>query len=147
MDNRENAIGFHIRELNNALRKSREQCNQNSEIKDITMMHQWIIGYLASNTDHDVHQRELETELNIGKSTLTEVLNIMEKNDLVIRISSEKDARCKKIVLTEKSIRIDSEISQKIKATEEKLRKGITEEEIELFLKNIKKMIANISED
>lgn len=147
MDNKENAVGFYIRELGNALKKHREADECNSEVKNITMMQRWVIWYLTCNSDHDVYQRELETGLNIGKSTLTEVLNLMEKNDLVQRVASQKDARCKKIMLTEKSIRINSEISRNIKNTEEKLIKDIPQEELDMFLKNIKKMIANISED
>lgn len=147
MDNKENAVGFYIRELGNALKKHREADECNSELKNITMMQRWVIWYLTCNTDHDVYQRELEAELNIGKSTLTELLNLMEKNNLVVRLASKKDARCKKIELTEKSIRINSEISRNIKNTEEKLKKDIPQDELDMFLRNIKKMIANISED
>lgn len=147
MDNKENAVGFYVRELSNAMKKYKETDECNSEIRNITMMQRWIIWYLTENANHDVYQRELENALNIGKSTLTEVLNLMEKNSLVTRVASQKDARCKKIVLTEKSIQINCEISHRIKAAEEKMKKDIPQEELDMFLKNIKKMIANISED
>lgn len=144
MDNRENAVGFLVRELGNELRKNREKNDATVVPGNLTMMQRWIIGYLAHNTDHDVYQRELEAELNIGKSTLTEVLHLMEKNDLVCRVASPDDGRCKKIVLTEKSRQIDSIISRNIMETERRLREGIPEADVEIFLKTIKKMIANL---
>ncbi len=147
MNDLEKAIGFHVRELSNAIKNHRKRDEEGTEIGQITMMQRWIIGYLTHNQEHDVFQRELEQNLNISKSTLTEVLNIMEKNDLVQRVASKQDARCKKIVLTEKSICVNSIICKKIKETEDKLRKDISEEELEVFLRAIKKMIANISND
>ncbi|MCD7836200.1 MAG: MarR family transcriptional regulator, partial [Lachnospiraceae bacterium] len=92
-----------------------------------------------------VYQRELETNLNIGKSTLTEVLHLMEKNDLVRRKQVKEDKRLKKIVLTEKSMQINEEISRNIAETESRLREGISDEDIELFKRTIKKMISNIT--
>lgn len=147
MNDLDKAVGFHVRELSNAIKNHRQRDEEGTEIGQITIMQRWIIGYLTHNQDHDVFQRELEQKLNISKSTLTEVLNTMEKNDLVQRVSAKQDARCKKIVLTEKSICVNSIICEKIQAAEDKLRKDISEEEIEMFLKIIKKMIANISED
>lgn len=145
MDNRENAAGFLVRELGNALRKTRERDDNAGDIPKLTMMQRWIMGYLAHNTDHDVYQRELETELNIGKSTLSEVLHLMEKNDLVKRVADEKDGRCKKIVMTDKARQIDSIISKNIVETERKLREGIPDADYEVFLRTIKKMISNIT--
>lgn len=145
MDNRENAAGFLVRELGNALRKTRERDDNAGDIPKLTMMQRWIMGYLAHNTDHDVYQRELETELNIGKSTLSEVLHLMEKNDLVKRVAAEKDGRCKKIVMTDKARKIDSIISKNIVETERKLREGIPDADYEVFIRTIKKMISNIT--
>lgn len=147
MNELEKSIGFYVRELSNAIKNHYKRDEEGTPISQITTMQRWIIGYLTHNQDHDVFQRELETMLNISKSTLTEVLNIMEKNDLVQRVASKEDARCKKIVLTEKSICVNSIICKKIKETEDKLREDISEEELFVFFSAIKKMIANISND
>ena len=146
MDNRENNAGFLVRELSNAMKKkTREYDDDHCGRRKLTMMQGWIIGYIANHTDHDIYQRELETELNIGKSTLTEVLHLMEKNDLVKRVADENDGRCKKIVMTEKSKKIDSQIMMNIQNLEDKMREGISEEEYQTFIRIIKKMIYNIS--
>lgn len=144
---RENAVGFLVRKLGNELRKSKERSEKADGMQNVTMMQRWILGYLAQSRDHDVYQRELETQLNIGKSTLTEVLHLMEKNDLVRRESSQDDGRCKRIVMTERARKIDSAISANIRETEKRLRQDIPEEDMKAFLRTIKKMIENITKE
>ncbi|MGN0159780.1 MAG: MarR family winged helix-turn-helix transcriptional regulator [Lachnospiraceae bacterium] len=151
MDNRENHAGFLVRELCNAIKKrsaaqDNNSTNEQDHVNKLTMMQRWILGYIVHHPDHDIFQHELERELNIGKSTLTEVLHLMEKNDLVKRVPSEKDGRCKKIIMTEKSRKIDKQITDNIKKMEKKMREGISEEDYEVFLRTIKKMISNITE-
>jgi DNA-binding MarR family transcriptional regulator len=144
MDNREQYAGFLVRELSNEMKKAgHHRDEQNSG--GLTMMQGWVIGYLANNKDHDIFQIELETQLNIGKSTLTEVLHLMEKNNLVKRVMSETDGRCKKIVMTDKARQIDMQISREIEKREQLMRQGISDEEYEVFIRTIKKMIANLS--
>lgn len=144
MYSRENQIGFYVRELGNALKKRRESDNRGFGSTNLTMMQRWILGYLARHTDRDIYQKELEDNLNIGKSTLSEILRTMEKDGLVERVSS---GRCKKIVMTEHSMQIDRLIMQQIEKTEEKLREGLSEEETQVFIRVIKKMIENVKED
>ena len=144
MYSRENQIGFYVRELGNALKKRRESDDSCFGDMNPTMMQRWVLGYLAHHTDHDIYQKELEDNLNIGKSTLSEILHTMEKDGLVERVSS---GRCKKIEMTERSLQIDKAIMQQIERTEEKLREGLSEEETADFIRIIKKMIENVKED
>lgn len=145
-EDRENAVGFLIRKLGNELRKRRER-EEAFAGGTLTMMQCWVLGYLTHHPDRDVYQRELEANLNIGKSTLTEVLHLMEKNELVRRESVPEDKRLKKIVLTEKSRQINDLIARHIKETELKLREGIPDEDMEVFIRTIRKMISNITDD
>lgn len=144
MDDRENQIGFLVRTLGNSIRKRRERDDSQSESGKLTMMQRWVLGYLAHHSDHDIYQKELEDNLNIGKSTLSEILHTMEKDGLVERLPS---GRCKKIVMTEKSAQIDKGIARQIEETEKQLRKGIDDKDMERFFCTIKKMIANMKEE
>lgn len=144
MLNREKTIGFKIRQLSNAVKRNGEQQNQQFENRNVSMMQRWIIGHLAHNNDRDIFQKDLEAELMIGKSTLTEILHVMEKNDLVIRKPCEVDARCKKLVLTAKAESIHVEIEQGIEEFEKKLRKNITDDELEQFFSVIDHMLENV---
>jgi DNA-binding MarR family transcriptional regulator len=145
-DDRENSVGFLVRKLGNELRKRRERLETASG-EPLTMMQSWVLGYLIHNEDHDVYQRELESNLNIGKSTLTEVLHLMEKNRLVKRERVESDRRLRRIALTEKSRQINELIASDIKETERRLKDGIPDEDMEVFIRTINKMIDNIKDE
>lgn len=145
-DDRENSVGFLVRKLGNELRKRKERLETASG-EPLTMMQSWVLGYLIHNEDHDVYQRELESNLNIGKSTLTEVLHLMEKNRLVKRERVEADRRLRRIALTEKSRQINELIASDIKETERRLKDGIPDEDMEVFIRTINKMIDNIKDE
>lgn len=145
MERKEDSVMFLIRELSKSIRAGK--CEDDiKELEGITTVQKWVLGYLANNRDHDVYQRELETELNIGKSTLTEILHVMEKNKLVERVSSSTDGRCKKIVMLERAELIDGIISSRIRENEKRIRQGISEEELQVFRRTVRKMIDNISD-
>lgn len=147
MEEQEFAVGFWVRNLSNALKKKKEEEDRACGLDGITMVQKWVLGYLMQHKDHDIYQRELECRLNIGKSTLTEVLHLMERNDLVRREPVPEDGRCKRIVLTEKSEQIANRISENIGQTEQRLRKDIPPEDMEICLRTLKKMTENITEE
>ena len=78
------------------------------------------------------------------RATVAEILSLMEKNKLIERISSKEDARLKKIVLTPKAIEIKKAVSKKIKEVENKIKNGLSKEEIEEFSRIIIKMSQNL---
>ena len=51
-------------------------------------------------------QRDIEANVPCNKSTLSAILNTMEKNGLITRQGSENDSRKKNIILTTKSLEI-----------------------------------------
>ena len=114
----------------------------------ITGMQGMIMHYLFSQPEGtDVFQRDLERQFNTGRSTVTGMLQLMEQNGLVERISVPQDARLKKLVLTPKACRLQQEIHNIIVAAEEKLRQGITLEELEMTQKVLKKIRENLRDE
>lgn len=144
---REKTIGFKVRQLSNAIKRNGEQQNQQFESRNVSMMQRWIIGHLAHNSHRDIFQKDLEQELKIGKSTLTEILHVMEKNGLVMRMPCEQDARCKKLVLTAQAEAIHEEIEQGIVEFEKRLRNNITDEELQMFFDMVNRMLENVQSE
>lgn len=62
-----------------------------------------IIYYLSSHSNDIIYQKNIESEFNIRRSTATNILKTMEKNDLIIRRVVQSDSRLKKIILSDKS--------------------------------------------
>lgn len=62
-----------------------------------------IIMFLARNRGREIYQHTIEQKFCITRSTASRVLALMEKKGLIARESVEHDARCKRIVLTDKA--------------------------------------------
>lgn len=106
-----------------------------------------ILEYLRLNSDKDIHQKDLEEKFKISKAAISDVLNTMEKKDMISRITSEVDARKKKIVLTDNSKEIQQELLENQNKANKEMLEGISEEEIKNFLKTIEKIKANLRKE
>ena len=75
-----------------------------SGVDEVTMMHGWIIRYLYENREQDIFQKDIEQRFAVGRSTVTNLIQLMEKKGFVKRESVKQDARLKKVILTEKGV-------------------------------------------
>ena len=137
-------IGFDIRTLSILIKRYIDGSATKQYVDNLTGTHGWVIGYLYDNRDHDVYQRDLETQFSIRRSTATGILQLMEKNELILREPVESDARLKKLVLTEKALDIHKMVEEDRKRTEEQLTKDIDAQELAIFRKVLKPMIRNM---
>ncbi len=139
-------IGLAINTASRLFRRRVDNALNSRCEEKITGMQGFIIGFLSRNSDKDMFQRDIEKEFSIRRSTATSILQLMEKNDLITREPFEKDARLKKIVLTEKSLRRHKIFTEEIDFLEQKLYSGLTEKEKSEFFRIIEKIKANIGE-
>ena len=102
---------------------------------------------LVRSLENPVYQKDLEKEFKVSKSTVTEILQLMERKGFIERKSSKRDGRMKRILPTEKAITIQREVMENIRTVEEKLRAGVTEEDYKTCLKVLKKMSENLAKE
>ena len=125
----ERHVGGEIRVLSNLIKR----CMDDGMPPETTGMQGWIIGFLHRNEDRDMIQRDVEAEFNIRRSTATGILQLMEKNGFLLREPVAYDARLKKLVLTPKALAVHEGVISRIRATEERITKDVTPEELEQF--------------
>ncbi len=125
----EKSLATELRSINNLLERRLNAIISQNEADDVTPMHGVILGYLNFHTDHDVYQRDIETQFNITRSTVTSILKLMEQKGYIRREAVSHDARLKKIVMTELGHRAFVRIDSSIRQTEELLRSAVTPEE------------------
>ena len=114
----------------------------------LTTMQNRVLHYiLAKSLENPVYQKDIEKEFRVSKSTVTEILQLMEKNGFIDRKSSKRDGRMKRIMPTEKAITIQKEVMENIRTVEEKLLAGVNEEDYRTCLKVLKKMSENLAEE
>ncbi len=141
-----NDIGFKIRMLSNLIKRDVEKKKDELGINLPKGINGWAISYFYDNSGKDIFQKDFEAEFSIRRSTASNILKTMEQNGFIKRVSVESDARLKKIVLTEKAVNIHKAVLNNITKREERLRKGLTEQEVNTFLKIADKLMANMED-
>ena len=106
-----------------------------------------ILGYIIDNKDREVYQRDLEEKLNLRRATISDVLQRMEKNGLIVRRIDSTDTRTKKIILTEKSREFFLTANNRMSELEKVAIKNISADELEIFSNVINKMIKNMNKE
>ena len=114
---------------------------------NMTVSQAYVIDFISNiSSSDDIFQKDLEKEFDLKRSSVSLMLNNMEKNDLIKRVPVAEDARLKKIVLTEKAIGLSEKISNAIDLVENDLAEGITPEEVEVFYKVLDKIRNNLED-
>ena len=109
-----------------------------------TRMQCATLHYLRLHKDEDVFQKDLEAAFAISGATVTNILKVMEKDGLIVREPMEKDARLKKLVMTEKGLQYDEVARTNVIRLAEGMEKGFTEEEIARFRIYLDRLTQNI---
>lgn len=136
-------VGFEVKRLDHLMSRCIEAGVKAEGVDEITLMNGWIIRYLYENKENDVFQRDLEKHCSIGRSTVTGIIQLMEKKGLIRREAVEYDARLKKVILTEKGKEGHEKIEEMITKINQQMVEGIAEEELEMFLHVIEKLRKN----
>ena len=99
-----------------------------------------IIYYLANQAQTDIYQRDIEREFNIRRSTATNILKTMEKNELIIRHNVKNDSRLKRIVLSDKSKEMQDVITDFMTENDQKILSTLGTLERHTFVRALKKI-------
>ena len=106
-----------------------------------------ILGFIYHKSDkRDIFQRDIEEELDIRRSSVTSVLQLMEKNGYIQRVSVSEDARLKKIILTEKGLEIQKNVYDFILKIEKSLRDELSDDEMEILVNLIDRLSKKIAD-
>lgn len=103
-----------------------------------------IIEYILDHINDDIYQKDFEDVLKLRRATVSGVLQTMEKNELIERVTNSEDTRTKKIILNSKAKEIFSKNEKKLEEIEKIITKDITKEDLEVFSRVIEMMKKNI---
>lgn len=141
---REKKVAPSIRRLDHMMARNLEGYVKEQGMEEITLMHGWIIRYLYVNQNQDVFQKDIEKQFGVGRSTVTNIIQLMEKKEYLKRETVGHDARLKKLVLTEKGIQRHEKMECLIHHLNKKTVEGISDEELDIFFRVLDKLEANI---
>lgn len=142
--NNTDLLGFRIRSLWQQIKRLMNRHLTENDGYGLTGMQFAIVSFIAKeSTERDVFQKDLEQKFDIRKSTVTGILNTMERDGLLLRETVPYDARLRKMILTDKALQAKKNSEQVIDTVENQLSKGLTEEEIATFLTILEKISKN----
>lgn len=128
----EKHIGAEMRMISNLIHRMFSS-SRDSEEDAISGTNGWIIAYLAKNEDKEVFQRDLEEIFHVRRATISKTIRLMEHKGIIECSPVERDARLKKLSLTEKGKRLHNEKIDEVKRIEECLIKNIPREKLDTF--------------
>ena len=134
------SIGHEIKAIDHLMQRKMIMTASKSGLDKVTIMHGWIIGYLILNNDRDIYQKDIESEFAISRSTVTNILKLMEKKGYITRASVTSDARLKKIALTDKGIQTAVMLKKAVDENAKNFDRLLENDEKETFLRLVKKL-------
>ena len=133
-------IPAQIRRVDNLIFRKINQFARENGVEQATPMHGWIIEYLYRHRDTPVFQRDIEREFSITRSTVTNILQLMERKGYIERRSVPQDARLKQLVLTEAGIQFHEKTMLTFHQTDDYVAGLLTEEENAELLRLLNKL-------
>jgi len=133
-------IPAQMRKVNNLIFRREIQSIRAMGVDEVTPMHSWILGYLYHKRGADVFQRDIEREFSITRSTVTNILQLMERKGYIRRESVPHDARLKRLALTEEGVRTHERTMQALHQTETFVNGLLTGEENSELLRLLAKL-------
>ena len=134
-------LGMLIGQVHRLSTKKFVQNSHNSGI-DISMDQWLVLGPIWEN--EGISQKEISEYCLKDKTSVTKIIDTLEKKNLVVRVPDQLDHRIKRVVLSNKGKKLFLEVIPVMELTRDQLRKGITEKEVELLRSVLSKIYKNL---
>lgn len=128
-------FGFEIRFINNLIKGVVSKTHPDTGVRPRTQLQAGILGYLYHSGEQPVYQKNIEEVFNITGATATNTLRVMERNGLLTRCAMDRDARLKRIMLTEQAKEGHRLAEAHMELMEEKMLQGLDGGEREELLR------------
>lgn len=138
------ALGFEVKRMSNMIMNFIGSEMTKAGFDEITVTHGWILGWLCHHKDEAIYQKDVETRFNMPRSTVANIMKLMEQKGYITRQSDEKDTRLKRVVPTEMGMKVHEETMTFIDGLHKEMEIGITEEERKVLHIIDEKMTANM---
>ena len=136
--------GFLITKLKQLHSRALAQCISDKGI-DAFSGEQGKILFVLWRKDK-ITQKELATETGLAKNTITVMLEKMEKNNLIRKITDDNDKRKSLVILTDYAKSLKKSFDEISDEMLKKVYKGFSEEEIDKYEGYLHRIIRNLEE-
>ena len=120
---------------------------RNASLSDlgITGVQSRVMHYILVHCkDGPVFQKDVEDAFGLRRSTTTGILQLMEKNGIIVRESVPYDARLKSLVPTDKAAQLVEQVRARVLEIDAMLTRDISAGQQQLFKEIADKMSRNL---
>lgn len=143
-DNKQdNVFQFYIRNIGHNIKRL---LDEHLIPYDITNQQARIVGYISGEQENGnrINQKDVEVRMGLKASSITSLMQGLERKGFILRNSSSVDARIKELSLTLKGQKLISEFNEVFDKTEGIITHGMTEEQRETFLQMLQLINKNV---
>lgn len=137
-------IGLECRLIANLVMRTVNESQVFRNNNYITGVQGWVLRYLYDHQGEQVFQKDMEKRFNVRRSTVTQTLTLMEQRGLIVRHSVDKDARLKRLELTDKAIVIQQQIIAEIDRVEKEMLQNLSAEQLRVCVDVLATIKANL---
>lgn len=146
MEERPNHVSFILRVIHNQTKDIIRKSVPISDRAPQTQLQGGIMGYLFHHREGPVYQKDIEKEFRISRATATNTLQVMEKNGLIVRKSQDKDARLKRIFMTEDAEANHAKVEEHMKMMNDRMLNGLSDSEVAELNRFLKVIMGNLEQ-
>jgi len=106
---------------------------------------QWVLLVILKMKD-GISQHDISNIISKEKTTITRLIDGVEKKKLIVRVQDKNDRRNKLIYLTDEGKIVESILTPIVKRINKKALNGFTDEETKMFYTLMNKMINNFND-
>ena len=110
---------------------------------DISLDQWLVLGPIWKN--EGITQKDIAEYCGKDKTSVTKIINTLEKKNLVVRVPDQLDHRIKRIVLSNKGKELFHNVLPVMKQTRDELRSGVSDEEIDSLKAVLTKIYRNLN--
>ena len=127
-------------------RLSTKRFVQNSHMHGLEIsLDQWLV--LGPIWKHDgISQKDIAEYCGKDKTSITKIIDTLEKKNLVVRVTDQLDHRVKRVVLSQKGSQLFLSALPVMAQTRDELRSGISDKEIEALKTILNKIYKNLND-
>ncbi len=135
-------IGLDIYSMNNLLIRLMWKNVRDAGL-DMPVMHAVVIEFLV--THPETYQKDLEAAFQVNRSTITKIIQAMERRGYIRRESVSKDARLKRVFLTEQGMALHQIVAETIQMTDAQLMSTMTPAQGETLRRTLQDSLDKLS--
>ncbi len=142
-------LGLEIKQTSKVIKQYvQRKIDENFKENDVhvTISEGMVLHYVHNHEDEVVTARVLIDQYGLSKATMSQILTSLLRKGLIHYEVYKPDGRMKRIVLSKKALRLESDINKSLADSDSFFKGAFTEKELETFADLLKKLRTFVSE-